>query len=130
MISVDSSFWIAQALPQDRRHPAATRLTKAYARARLATSTAVRAERWAFLRVRTWRVRDRLARHAGKGSRGDRAHRRRARGRGPAWLRVHDERPYSSVDATSFAHMRTLRIREALAFDGDFEAAGFVELRP
>jgi predicted nucleic acid-binding protein len=47
-----------------------------------------------------------------------------------AWLRVHDERRYSFVDATSFALMRKLRIREALAFDGDFAAAGFVELRP
>lgn len=47
-----------------------------------------------------------------------------------AWLRGHDERPYSFVDATSFALMRKLRIKEALAFDGDFAAAGFVELRP
>jgi len=47
-----------------------------------------------------------------------------------AWLRRHDERPYSFVDATSFALMRSLGIREALAFDGDFAAAGFVELRP
>ena len=47
-----------------------------------------------------------------------------------AWLRRHDERPYSFVDATSFALMRKLRIEEALAFDGDFAAAGFVELRP
>jgi predicted nucleic acid-binding protein len=47
-----------------------------------------------------------------------------------AWLRVHDERPYSFADATSFALMRKLRISEALAFDGDFAAAGFVELRP
>ena len=46
------------------------------------------------------------------------------------WLRRHDERPYSFVDATSFALMRSLRIKEALAFDGDFTAAGFVELRP
>lgn len=46
------------------------------------------------------------------------------------WLRRHDEREYSSVDATSFALMRRRRIREALAFDGDFNAAGFVEVRP
>jgi predicted nucleic acid-binding protein len=46
-----------------------------------------------------------------------------------AWLRRHDERPYSFVDATSFALMRSLEIREALAFDGDFAAAGLVELR-
>ena len=46
------------------------------------------------------------------------------------WLRRRDERPYSYVDATSFALMRKLRLREALAFDGDFAAAGFVEARP
>jgi predicted nucleic acid-binding protein len=45
------------------------------------------------------------------------------------WLRRHDERDYSFVDATSFATMRSMRIRRALAFDGDFEAAGFQELR-
>ncbi|MGH7425248.1 MAG: hypothetical protein ACREJP_03680, partial [Candidatus Methylomirabilales bacterium] len=37
--------------------------------------------------------------------------------------------PYSFVDATSFAIMRRLRIREALAYDGDFSAARFVEVR-
>src|SRR5436309_11363134 len=46
------------------------------------------------------------------------------------WLRRHDERAYSFVDATSFAVMRRLRLLEALAFDGDFTAAGFMELRP
>ena len=46
------------------------------------------------------------------------------------WLRRHDERAYSFVDATSFALMRVRRVREALAFDGDFNAAGFVEVRP
>jgi predicted nucleic acid-binding protein len=46
-----------------------------------------------------------------------------------AWLRRHDERDYSFVDATSFEVMRQQRIREALAFDGDFTAAGFIEVR-
>ena len=45
------------------------------------------------------------------------------------WLRTRSEREYSFVDATSFAVMRRRRIREALAFDGDFNAAGFVEVR-
>jgi predicted nucleic acid-binding protein len=45
-------------------------------------------------------------------------------------LRRHDERVYSFVDATIFAMMRQLGITEALAFDGDFSAAGFVEVRP
>jgi predicted nucleic acid-binding protein len=44
------------------------------------------------------------------------------------WLRRHDEREYLFVEATSFAVMRSRRVREALAFDGDF-AAGFTELR-
>lgn len=45
------------------------------------------------------------------------------------WLRQHDEREYSFVDATSFAFMRAKGTQEALAFDGDFAAAGFTELR-
>ena len=45
------------------------------------------------------------------------------------WLRKRDDREYSFVDATSFVLMRSMRIREALAFDGDFAAAGFRELR-
>lgn len=47
-----------------------------------------------------------------------------------AWLRQHDEREYSFVDATSFAVMRRRRLRDAFAFHGDFAAAGFVELQP
>jgi len=47
-----------------------------------------------------------------------------------SWLRRHDEREYSFVDATSFVTMRAERIRSAFSFDGDFSAAGFVELRP
>ncbi|MBI2910920.1 MAG: PIN domain-containing protein, partial [Chloroflexi bacterium] len=47
-----------------------------------------------------------------------------------AWLMRHDERAYSFVDATSFATMHRLRLVEALAFDEDFSAAGFIEVRP
>ena len=46
------------------------------------------------------------------------------------WLRRRDERAYSYVDATSFEIMRRERITEALAFDQDFTAAGFIEVRP
>lgn len=45
------------------------------------------------------------------------------------WLRKHDERVYSFVDATSFRVMRDRRLRETLAFDRDFAAAGFVEVQ-
>jgi predicted nucleic acid-binding protein len=58
-----------------------------------------------------------------------RQHATRSRDAALRWLRRHDEREYSFVDATSFALMRSLRVREALAFDGDFTAAGFLELR-
>jgi predicted nucleic acid-binding protein len=45
------------------------------------------------------------------------------------WLRQHDEREFSFVDATSFMLMDERRLRSALAFDGEFSAAGFAELR-
>lgn len=47
-----------------------------------------------------------------------------------SWLRRRDERVYSFVDATSFEVMRRRRLREALAFDQNFPAAGFIEVRP
>jgi uncharacterized protein len=46
------------------------------------------------------------------------------------WLRQHDERVYSYVDATSFATMTRRQVHTALTFDGDFAAAGYHELRP
>jgi len=131
VIFVDTSFWVAARLRRDRRHAEAVRLLERCDDETLVTSNAVRGETWTFLRkraghrdaiayldlleeserIRLGRVSEALEREA------------------LTWLRQHDEREYSFVDATSFAVMRSLRIREALAFDGDFAAAGFVELR-
>lgn len=132
MIFVDSSFWIAEALRSDGRHSDAATLSRAHATDALTTSTLVVGETWTLLRRRAghhWAMRwlDRLLAAPAIGvERIDDALESEAW----AWLRVHDERPYSFVDATSFALMRKLRITEALAFDGDFAAAGFAELRP
>ncbi len=46
------------------------------------------------------------------------------------WLRRRDEHEYSYVDAVSFEMMRRRRLKEALAFDGDFTRAGYTEVRP
>jgi uncharacterized protein len=132
VIFVDSSFWIAQTLARDRRHPDAARLSDDFGDEALATTNLVLGETWTFLRRRvghacamTWLDRvlvettTRIERIGAD-----------VEDEAWAWLRRHDERPFSFVDATSFALMRKLRLREALAFDGDFAAAGFVELRP
>jgi predicted nucleic acid-binding protein len=132
VIFVDTSFWIAASMPRDPSHGEAVGLQQRYGGAPLATSNQVRGETWTFLRRRVghWAAVDFLDRL-------DRTQRLRVEfvsrdveGEALTWLRRHDEREYSFVDATSFALMRRLRIREALAFDGDFAAAGFVELRP
>ncbi|HXV56229.1 MAG TPA: PIN domain-containing protein [Gaiellaceae bacterium] len=132
MIFVDTSFWVALRLRRDARHDDARALLDAHAGSPLVTSNHVRGETWTFLRARgghrdgvafldaverTPRLEVVLV--------GESLERESL-----AWLRRHDERPYSFVDATSFALMRSLGLREALAFDGDFAAAGFVELRP
>jgi uncharacterized protein len=130
VIFVDSSFWIAQQLERDVRHEIAKELTRSRTAELLVTSTSVLAETWTYFR--------RKADHARAFGWLDRVQAANIsvewidpalEDEAWAWLRVHDERPYSFVDATSFALMRKLRIREALAFDGDFAAAGFVELR-
>ena len=131
MIFVDSSFWIASITDGDAWHSQAVGLLELHGGASLVTSNLVRGETWTFLRRRHGHriavaflerlersPRLRIERVTNKQE--DEALR---------WLRRRDEREYSFVDATSFALMRALRIREALAFDGDFAAAGFTELR-
>jgi predicted nucleic acid-binding protein len=132
VIFVDTSFWAAARLRRDAHHGEAAALLEAAEGERLVTSNHVRGETWTFLRRRdghrtavafldmlaaTARI-DVISVDEGMETGALR------------WLRRHDEREYSFVDATSFALMRSLRIKEAFAFDGDFAAAGFVELRP
>ncbi len=132
MIFVDTSFWVALRNRSDPHNTNATALLEARSHEHLVTTNHVRGETWTYLRRR--------AGHRSATGFLD------AVGRSPRlqvvfvteeledqalrWLRRHDEREYSFVDATSFVTMRAMRIREALTFDGDFAAAGFVELRP
>ncbi len=132
MIFVDTSFWVAYRNRRDLHHADAVELLEHRARSALVTSNHVRGETWTFLRRKSGHraaveFLDALAASP----------RITVANIAPdqeqmalAWLRQHDEREYSYVDATSFVLMRQLRISEALAFDGDFLAAGFVELRP
>ncbi len=132
MIFVDTSFWVGLHNGRDPRHQDAAALLERHAGAPLLTSDQVRGETWTFLRRRgghraavafldvldaSPRVSVELVTPEDQ----DLA---------LAWLRQHDEREYSFVDATSFAVMRRRRLRDVFAFDGDFAAAGFVELRP
>ena len=132
MAFIDTSFWIAEAIARDSRHRDAAALADRMRESRPVTSNLVVGETWTLLAYRLghfhamrWlgRVRDETIVSV---ERVDAEIETDAW----EWLGRHDERPYSFVDATSFALMRKLRIDDVLAFDGDFAAAGFVELRP
>ena len=127
---VDTSFWIALQLERDRHHPEAAALWSVRSDA-LLTSNHVVGETWTFLRRRAGHDPAVRFLNALRDSKVVAVSRLDEQVEDEAWrwLRRHDEREYSFVDATSFALMRRLRIREALAFDGDFAAAGFVEAR-
>lgn len=131
MIFADTSFWVALRNRRDPRHPEASALLRSHADRGIVTSNHVRGETWTYLRRRAGHgaavgFLDSLERTprvrlvAASAKQEEDALR---------FLRQRDEREYSFVDATSFVLMKSLRIREALAFDGDFSAAGFVELR-
>ena len=131
MAFVDTSFWFARAIARDGRHSDAMALADRFRDIPAVTSNLVLGESWALLSHRAGHYR--AARWL-DGVLSERVTVERvdvdAEADAWQWLRQHDEHPYSFVDATSFALMRKLRIKEALAFDGDFAAAGFVELRP
>jgi predicted nucleic acid-binding protein len=132
LIFVDTSFWIALRMRRDAHHESASALARAHAEVPMITTNHVRGETWTFVRRRSGHAAavhfiDHLERSPRIEVVGvdDDLEREALQ-----WLRRHDEREYSFVDATSFAVMRKRRLRDALAFDGDFTAAGFVELRP
>lgn len=127
---IDTSFWFALQDSADRRHREASAIAR-HGIGRAVTTPGVLGETWTLLRRRMGHAiavgfLDRVERISSLEvvSAGERAERDAW-----AWLRRHDERHYSFVDAVSFAVMRSRRIREALAFDGDFAAAGFIEVR-
>jgi uncharacterized protein len=132
LIFVDTSFWAALTGRSDQRHGDAVQLFEQYGAHALLTSNQIRGETWTLLRRRRSH-RDAVAfldlveRSARLSivSVPEELEQEALR-----WLRRHDEREYSFIDASSFALMRSLKIRDALAFDGDFAAAGFTELRP
>jgi len=130
VIFVDTSFWAGLTGQNDDHHAASVSLFEKYGNDPLVTSSHVRGETWTLLRRRRGHHSsvafldllertEKLAVIFVSEQLEDEALR---------WLRRHDEREYSFVDATSFALMRSLRIKRALTFDGDFAAAGFTEL--
>jgi uncharacterized protein len=127
---VDTSYWVALRLRRDANHGTAVQLwTPGQS---LLTTNQVVGETWTFLRRRDGHPSAVAFLDAVEAAdwlsvvHVEESVEREAR----AWLRRHDERVYSFVDATSFVVMRRDRLQEALAFDGDFSAAGFVEVRP
>lgn len=127
----DTSFWVALTLRRDRHHDEARRLWDQHEQPILTTNH-VLGELWTFLRRRDAHGTARRARHLVE--RSDRVENVHVAADVEAeawrWLDRHDERAYSFVDATSFALMRRRGVFETFAFDGDFAAAGFVEVRP
>ncbi|MGQ0624442.1 MAG: type II toxin-antitoxin system VapC family toxin [Sporichthyaceae bacterium] len=124
----DTSFWFARHVTADRNYPLARAITPAPA---VLTTELVLGETWTLVNRRVgheaalacvrairrlpgvWVERVSEADHSAAW----------------AWLAAHDEREYSFVDAVSFTVMTRRQVGEALAFDGDFTAAGFVEVR-
>jgi predicted nucleic acid-binding protein len=131
VIFVDTSFWLALRIPRDSRHAEATALLRSVGDRHLITTNHVRGETWTFVRKRAGHPNAVAFLEAtARSPRLDIVHIPEAmEDAALAWLRRHDERRYSFVDATSFALMRSMKIKDALAFDADFSAAGFRELR-
>lgn len=130
MVFVDTSFLVAAGDPRDALHHAALALRPQAMESRLRTTNHVLGETWTTALGRYGRHAALQILRALQSPRYTIVH------ASPEieelaidWLLRHDEREYSFVDAVSFAVMRDEGIEVALAFDQDFEAAGFRTLR-
>ena len=125
----DTSFWFARHEPQDRHHEVAGGIDPG---PRIVTTEWVLGETWTL--VNHWGNHDgaMFCLEAIRSLPGVEVETVTPADLKAAWtwLSRHEERPYSFVDAVSFRVMQRRRLTEALAFDGDFAAAGFVEIRP
>lgn len=128
---VDTSFWVALFFERDVHHSSARTLWRDTPGALIVTNH-VLGETWTFIRRRCGHTDAVRMLDAVTSSRRVTVLRvpQAAETEAWDWLRRHADREFSFVDATSFAVMRKRRLREALAFDGDFAAAGFIEVRP
>jgi predicted nucleic acid-binding protein len=131
----DTGWWVAWALPSDSHHADALGMLERLGRSeQILTTNLVVGEAWTFLRRKdshrtALAFLDRIDTLASAGRLVIHQVTEHQEAGAWDWLRRHDEREYSFVDATSFRVMRDRRLREALAFDQDFAAAGFVEVR-
>lgn len=128
---IDTSYLIAAVNPADQNHPEAIALSETLAATPPITTNHVLGECWTFARRRFGHAPALKLVDALRSS--DRyriVHApRKLEQAALDWLRAHDEREYSFVDAVSFQVMRERRILDALAFDVDFHAAGFRTMR-
>jgi predicted nucleic acid-binding protein len=130
-IFADTSFLYAAIDRQDDRHRDAVAALGSTAGRGLLTTSHVLGESWTLTRRR---LGHRAARSLLEAIRASRLYTvvtpgQRLEERAFEWLLRHDEREYSFVDAVSFVTMRDRGVDTALAFDADFEAAGFSTLR-
>jgi len=126
----DTSFWVALQVPRDAHHGEARQIWSRNPGVVLVTNH-VLGEGWTYLRRRAGHgAAVRFLEALQNSNRVQHLHvDQQVEKEAWLWLKRRGEREYSFVDATSFVVMRKKKVREALAFDGDFSAAGFVEVR-
>ena len=129
---IDTSYLIAALNPLDKNHETAVALKEVLRHTPPLTTNHVVGECWTFARRRFGHpAAVKLVDALRRSDRYEIVHVSRDLERSALeWLRTHDEREYSFVDAVSFEVMRDHNCLDALAFDADFHAAGFRTLVP